>query len=318
MKIIVTGGLGFIGSHFIELILEKTDWQIFCFDKETYAADLSFKDQYFNNPRVRFFKIDLANITQIVETLNETGLVDYIVHFAAESHVDNSIASPRPFVDTNVLGTFNMLEYALIYNKFSKFIHVSTDEVYGAINKDEPRDNFTETDMLNPSSVYSSTKASSDLIALSFFKTHGLPVCITRCCNNYGPRQNKEKFLPKVINNALNNSPIPVYGTGDNIREWIHVKDHCEGVLKVLSHGRNGEIYNIGTGHTLSNLSLVYRVLCLLNKDESLIKFVEDRKGHDFKYAINFNKIKKELNWQHKIKFNDGLASTIDFYKKKL
>ncbi len=318
MKIIVTGGLGFIGSHFIETLLEKTDFEIYCFDNETYAANLDFKNQYFDNTRVHFYKTDITDLKKIVTTLEEIGLIDYIVHFAAESHVDNSITGPKPFVDTNVLGTFNLLEVFRNYNKFHKFVHVSTDEVYGAIEKNEIRESFKETEILNPSSVYSSTKASSDLIVKSYFKTYGLPVCITRCCNNYGPRQNKEKFLPKVITNALLNKMIPVYGQGENIREWIHVKDHCNAVLNVLLKGRAGEIYNIGTGHTLSNLSAVYRVLCILNKSEDLIKFVADRKGHDFKYAINSDKIKNELNWERKINFNEGLEQTIAFYKNTL
>ena len=209
-----------------------------------------------------------------------------------------------------------MLEFAK-QKKIKRFVHVSTDEVYGSIDtKDQPA--FEETTLLNPSSVYSSTKASSDLIVKSYMKTYNLDVCITRCCNNYGPRQNKEKLLPKVILNAINEQDIPVYGKGENIREWIHVKDHCEAILSVLTKGKAGEIYNIGTDHTLTNISLIYRVLCILNKSEDLIKFVEDRKGHDFKYHINSSKIQKELGWSRKIKLNDGLEETIDYYKNKV
>jgi len=319
MNVIVTGGLGFIGSHFIELLLKETDWEIHCLDSETYAADLKFKSFLNKNERVKLHCCDISNSNNIAFIKSYLTNIDAIVHFAAESHVDNSISGPLPFVNTNVMGTFNLLEYAR-NNNIKKFVHVSTDEVYGAIEENEiqTKNNFLENDILNPSSVYSSTKAASDLIVNSYFKTYKLNICITRCCNNYGTRQNKEKFLPKTILNALNELPIPVYGKGKNIREWIHVDDHCSAIFKVLVGGKPGEIYNIGTGHILENLSLVYRVLCVLNKEESLIKFVEDRKGHDFKYAINFDKIKNELDWRPSIKFNQGLEQVIDFYKNNL
>lgn len=310
---LITGGLGFIGSHFVETVLENTNYNIICLDKETYAADLKFKKTLQSNPRVFLIKGDIAEKKQF-ERIEELD-INYIIHFAAESHVDNSISGPEVFVLTNVLGTFNLLEFARRKN-IEKFIHISTDEVYGSIDRDGSA--FREIDILDPSSVYSSTKASSDLIVRSYYKTYKLPICITRCCNNYGPRQNKEKLLPKVILNALADQNIPVYGKGENIREWIHVKDHCEAILKVLTTGIAGEIYNIGTGHTITNLSLVYRVLCLLNKDEGLIKFVEDRKGHDFKYSIDSDKILRELGWSRKIKFNAGLQETIDYYKNRI
>ena len=318
MNIIVTGGLGFIGSHFINLLLEKTDWVIHCIDSETYAANLTFKALLEKNKNIFLHCADISDAKSISRLKAFLPSIDYIVHFAAETHVDNSIIGPRPFVDTNVTGTFNLLELAVTFKDFKKFIHISTDEVYGAIEKNSTQLSFKETDILNPSSVYSSTKASSELIALSYYKTYDLPVCITRCCNNYGPRQNNEKLIPKVILNALLNKKIPLYGQGENIREWIHVADHCEAILKVLMHGKTGEIYNVGTEHLLSNLSLIYRVLCLLNKSEDLIEFVADRKGHDFKYSINSNKIKTELNWKQNIKFNEGLEQTIEFYKKHI
>jgi dTDP-glucose 4,6-dehydratase len=318
MNIVVTGGLGFIGSHLIEVLLEKTNANIHCLDKETYAADLNFKNKLSSNKRVTFHKIDIAKNEQIKLISSYLNDIDYVIHLAAESHVDNSIYGPEIFVLTNVLGTFNMLEFAR-QKKIKRFVHVSTDEVYGSIDTEEQLA-FLETTILDPSSVYSSTKASSDLIVKSYMKTYNLDVCITRCCNNYGPRQNKEKFLPKVILNAISEQDIPIYGKGENIREWIHVKDHCEAVLSVLNKGKAGEIYNIGTGHTLTNISLVYRVLCLLNINESenLIKFVEDRKGHDFKYLINSDKIENELGWKSRIKFNNGLEETIDYYRNKL
>jgi dTDP-glucose 4,6-dehydratase len=317
MNIVVTGGLGFIGSHLIEVLLEKTDANIHCFDSETYAADLNFKDKIKLNERVFFYKVDIAkkdHIEFISPHLNE---IEYVIHLAAESHVDNSIHGPEVFVLTNVLGTFNMLEFARQKN-VKRFLHVSTDEVYGSINTLE-QDAFCETTILDPSSVYSSSKASSDLIVRSYNKTYNLDACITRCCNNYGPRQNKEKLLPKVIANALTNQPIPVYGKGINVREWIYVVDHCKAILSVLNKGRAGEIYNIGSGCTVANIDLVKRVLSKLDKKEDLITFVEDRKGHDLKYEINFNKIKAEINWQPEVDFFDkGLDLTIDYYKNTL
>jgi len=317
MNIVVTGGLGFIGSHLIEVLLEKTDANIHCFDSETYAADLNFKDKIKLNERVFFYKVDIAkkdHIEFISPHLNE---IEYVIHLAAESHVDNSIHGPEVFVLTNVLGTFNMLEFARQKN-VKRFLHVSTDEVYGSINTLE-QDAFSETTILDPSSVYSSSKASSDLIVRSYDKTYNLDACITRCCNNYGPRQNKEKLLPKVIANALTNQPIPVYGKGINVREWIYVVDHCKAILSVLNKGRAGEIYNIGSGCTVANIDLVKRVLSKLDKKEDLITFVEDRKGHDLKYEINSNKIKAEINWQPEVDFFDkGLDLTIDYYKNTL
>jgi dTDP-glucose 4,6-dehydratase len=314
MNIIVTGGLGFIGSHLLEVLLEKTDANIYCLDNETYAADLKFKSKLEFNKRVFFHKVDIANKNNIKLFSSHLNDIDYIIHLAAESHVDNSIHGPEIFVLTNVLGTFNMLELAKQKN-VKRFVHVSTDEVYGSIDTPEQQA-FSEANILDPSSVYSSTKASSDLIVKSYFKTYGLDTCITRCCNNYGPRQNKEKLLPKVILNALTDQNIPVYGKGENVREWIYVKDHCEAILAVLNKGKAGEIYNIGTGHTLTNISLVYEVLRLLNKSKNLIKFVEDRKGHDLKYHIKSDKIEKELGWNFKIPFYEGLENTIDYYKK--
>jgi len=317
MEIIVTGGLGFIGSHLIEVLLEKTDATIHCFDNETYAADLKFKEKLQHNKRVIFYKVDIARNDQIKLILSSLNRIDYIVHLAAESHVDNSIDGPEIFVLTNVLGTFNMLEFAK-QKKVKRFVHVSTDEVYGSI--DTPLQKaFHETTILDPSSVYSSTKASSDLIVKSYSKTYNLDTCITRCCNNYGPRQNKEKLLPKLITNTLSNKTIPVYGDGRNVREWLYVVDHCNAILAVLNYGKAGEIYNIGSGCIVSNIALVKHVLQKFNKKEDLITFVEDRKGHDFMYTINFEKIKKELNWQPNVTFlDDGLDLTIDYYRNNL
>jgi dTDP-glucose 4,6-dehydratase len=317
MNIVVTGGLGFIGSHLIEVLLEKTTANIHCIDNETYAADLVFKGKTSSNKRVFFHKVDITKSEQIKLVTPYLNDIDYVIHLAAESHVDNSIYGPEIFVLTNVLGTFNMLEFAKRQN-VKRFVHVSTDEVYGSINTSEQHA-FQETTILDPSSVYSSTKASSDLIVKSYNRTYNLDVCITRCCNNYGPRQNKEKLLPKLITNALTDQPIPVYGDGRNIREWIYVVDHCNAILCVLNNGKAGEIYNIGSNCTVSNIDLVKRVLSKLDKKESLIEFVEDRKGHDLKYEINSSKIKAELNWQSEVSFFDqGLDLTIDYYKNTL
>ena len=314
MNIVVTGGLGFIGSHLIEVLLDKTEAIIHCFDNETYAADLKFKENYSNNKRVIFYKTNISHNDQIPKLRD----IDYVVHLAAESHVDNSINGPEIFVLTNVLGTFNMLEFAR-NNNVKKFVHVSTDEVYGSIASAELLSSaFRETTLLDPSSVYSSTKASSDLIVNSYHKTYKLNTCITRCCNNYGPRQNKEKFLPKLITNTLRNQSIPVYGDGSNIREWIYVVDHCNAILSVLNNGKAGEIYNIGSGVTISNIELVKLVLEKLGKNNDLITFVEDRKGHDFMYAINSEKIKKELGWAPETDFKNSLDLAIDYYKNTL
>ena len=316
MNIVVTGGLGFIGSHLIEVLLKKTNAKIHCIDSETYAADLNFKRNIKLNERVFFYKADISkkeHIDFISPYLND---IDYIIHLAAESHVDNSINGPEVFVLTNVLGTFNMLEFAR--NKgVKKFIHVSTDEVYGSIDSSKQQA-FHETTILDPSSVYSSSKASSDLIVKSYYKTYKLNTCITRCCNNFGPRQNKEKFLPKIILNALAGLQIPVYGTGQNIREWIYVTDHCDAILSVMNDGKPGDIYNIGTGRIISNFDLVKYVLNILNIKENFITFVGDRKGHDLKYEINSNKIKNELNWLPFVTFDEGLQITIDYYKNTL
>ena len=317
MNIVVTGGLGFIGSHLIEVLLEKTDANIHCIDNETYAADLKFKSKIDHNERVFFHKVDIAKKEHIKFVSPYLNDIDYVIHLAAESHVDSSIHGPEIFVLTNVLGTFNMLEFAR-QNNVKRFVHVSTDEVYGSINSPEQQA-FLESTILDPSSVYSSTKASSDLIVRSYNRTYNLDVCITRCCNNYGPRQNREKLLPKLITNALTNQPIPVYGNGQNVREWIYVVDHCNAILSILNKGRAGEVYNIGSGRIVSNIDLVKRVLNKLDKEEDLIQFVEDRKGHDLKYEINSNKIRTELNWQPEVDFFDsGLDLTIDYYKNTL
>lgn len=307
MNIIVTGGLGFIGTHFLEILRQKTRYNIYCIDKETYAANLNFKQTKY----IKFIKCDISNASKL-ESFFKKIHPTFVVNIAAETHVDNSIYTPKPFIESNIKGVFNLLELSKKY-KVKRYIQVSTDEVYGDISNinDKP---FLETDILKPSSVYSSSKASADLIVLSYFKTYGLNACITRCSNNYGTRQHSEKLIPKTIKNILINKPIPVYGNGENIREWIYVTDHCKAILKVLENGRAGEIYNIGSNILMSNLDLVKTILSKMNKSLDLIKFVDDRKGHDFIYHINSSKIINELEWKPEICFENGITKTIDFY----
>ena len=319
-KILVTGGYGFIGTHFLIRLLEETDFVIYNIDCESYAANknnikvfLKEKKQY--RRRVKFFKKDISNKKQL-DILFTKIKPKYVVNIAAESHVDNSITGPTPFITSNIVGTFNLLECSRKHD-VEKFVQVSTDEVYGQLF-DEKEAPFKEKDILKPSSVYSASKASADLLVLSYFNTFKLNVCITRCCNNYGPYQHKEKLLPKTILNALANLPIPVYGKGDNMREWIHAEDHCRGILAVLNKGIAGEIYNIGTDIVLTNIKLVKQVIELVERKEELIEFVEDRKGHDFIYTTNSDKIKKELKWEPKIDFLEGLKQTIEWYRKQL
>jgi dTDP-glucose 4,6-dehydratase len=307
MNIIVTGGLGFIGTHFLEILRKKTQYNIFCVDKETYAANINFKKTKY----IKFIRCDISNLNKL-ESIFKMIQPALVVNIAAETHVDNSICTPKPFIDTNINGVFNLLELSRKY-KINKFVQISTDEVYGDISNinDEA---FKETDILEPSSVYSSSKSSADLIALSYFRTYGLNVCITRCSNNYGPRQHFEKLIPKAIKNILNNNNVPIYGNGKNMREWIYVTDHCNAILQVLNKGKAGEIYNIGSNALMSNIDLVKTILLKMNKPLNLIEFVKDRKGHDFIYHINSNKIINELEWRPEINFEEGIMKTIDFY----
>jgi len=319
-KILVTGGYGFIGTHFLIRLLEDTDLAVYNIDCESYAANKNnikayLKDNKQYRRRLKLFKKDISNKKQL-DALFAKIKPEFVVNIAAESHVDNSITGPTPFIDSNIVGAFNLLECSRKHD-VSKYIQVSTDEVYGQLyDRDEPP--FKEDNILKPSSIYSASKASADLLALSYFNTFKLNVCVTRCCNNYGPYQHKEKLLPKTILNALANLPIPVYGKGENMREWIHVQDHCHGILAVLNRGTAGEIYNIGTDTVLTNINLVKQVIELVERKEELIEFAEDRKGHDFIYATNSDKIKNELKWEPKIEFLEGLKQTIEWYRKQL
>jgi len=313
IKILVTGGMGFIGSNFIRYVLKlKEEYRVINLDKLTYAGnpenlkeiDINFPQNY------KFYKGDICDF-ETVNNIVGKEQVDFIVNFAAESHVDRSIDNPSIFSNTNILGTQTLLNVAR-KNKIKKFLQISTDEVYGSLDFGAPA--FSESTRLSPNSPYSASKASADLLVNSYYKTYDLPVNITRCSNNYGPYQFPEKLIPLMINNALNDKELPIYGKGLNIRDWVHVEDHCSAILKVLLEGAIGEIYNIGGDSEVSNIDLVKQLLKILKKPEHLIKFVKDRPGHDLRYAVNHIKITEELNWRPKIKFEDGLFMTVQWY----
>jgi dTDP-glucose 4,6-dehydratase len=316
MSYLVTGGCGFIGSNFAHYLLEATNEDVVVMDCMTYASDITnIEDLLVGSDRIKHVPVDIR-VRNNIGNVFETNDISAIFHFAAESHVDNSIDGPEVFVDTNVKGTFNLLEAAKEYK--CKFVHVSTDEVYGFLGLDDSP--FTEKTSLDPSSVYSATKASSDMLVNSYNRTYGLHTVTTRCVNNYGPRQHREKLVPKVISNALNDEPIPVYGTGDNIREWIHVLDHCTGIYTAYTQGSPGETYNIGSGVEMNNIDLVKAIIKKTGSSEELIEFVTDRKGHDFRYAIDSSKLRK-LGWSpsydsRDMFLNDGLEETINWYKQ--
>jgi dTDP-glucose 4,6-dehydratase len=309
MTILVTGGAGFIGSGFVRMLAAETDWRIVNLDKLTYAGNLENLAGIPESSRYRFVHGDICDESLVLDLVGEEK-PDAIVHFAAESHVDRSILSPEPVVRTNLNGTFTLLEAAR-RRRTPRFVHVSTDEVYGSL--DAPRE-ATEDFPLNPSSPYSAAKAGSDLLARSYFVTFKLPVLITRASNNYGPYQFPEKLIPLMIANAMEDKPLPVYGDGLQVRDWLHVEDHCRGILAVLREGREGEIYNIGGSRSLPNLEVVRRVLELTGKPETLIQYVTDRPGHDRRYALSSSKIMRETGWQPRIDFETGLAQTIEWY----
>jgi dTDP-glucose 4,6-dehydratase len=307
-SILISGGAGFIGSEFVRHLSKKEMYKrIFVVDKLTYAGDTNRILKEIDSGVCEFIKADVNDTEKYAKALSEC---QEVVHFAAESHVDNSIKNGLPFIESNILGTFNFLEAIRNYNDIRTVI-VSTDEVYGSLENGEA----DETYRINASSIYSASKASSDLIALANYYTHKQNLSITRCCNNYGPHQNHEKLIPLVINRALRNLPVPVYGNGQNVREWIHVSDHVSAILSVMRNGKPGEIYNIGTGQRISNIEIVNLILSILGKPKSLIEFVNDRKGHDFRYSIASSKISKELEWQPQIDFETGLRTTVEWYE---
>jgi len=308
MTMLVTGGAGFIGSNFIRhMLTEHPDTRIVNLDALTYAGNLENLRDVAGNPNYTFVRGDICD-PETVAAVFRNHPIDTIVHFAAESHVDRSISDGAAFVRTNVLGTFTLLDCARKHG-VRRFIHISTDEVYGSTREGS----FAETDTLNPSSPYSSSKAASDLLARSFFITHGLPVIVTRCTNNYGPYQFPEKLIPFFTTNLLQGKKVPVYGTGRNVRDWLYVIDHCRAIDFILQHGEPGEIYNIGGGAEMTNLEITRKILELLGEDESMIEYVPDRKGHDFRYSLDFGKLRK-LGWKPAYRFDDALETTVKWY----
>jgi len=313
-KILVTGGAGFIGANFIYYMLDKyNDYKIVNLDKLTYASKIENLNKANDNPNYKFIQGDICDKDLVFDVFDKEKF-DIVVNFAAESHVDKSILNPEEFVNTNVRGTQILLDASLKYN-VKRFHQVSTDEVYGDLPLDRKDLLFNESNNINPSSPYSASKASADLLVKAYNKTYNLPVTISRCSNNYGRFQHEEKLIPLMISNALNNKSLPVYGNGENVRDWLHVYDHCSAIDKIIHNGKVGEIYNVGGNNEKSNIEIVKLILKTLNKSENLITYVEDRKGHDLRYAIDSTKLKKELNWKPKYRVDDGLYETIMWYK---
>ncbi len=312
MKLLVTGGCGFIGSNFILGLLETDPYvSIINVDLLTYAGNLeNLQDAAIYKDRYSFFKLDIADYSSMADLLDQER-PDVIVNFAAESHVDRSILDSSSFVRTNVQGTHTLLELTRTKG-VGRFVQVSTDEVYGSLRADDKP--FTEKHNIAPNSPYAASKASADLFVRSYSKTHGLDTVITRCSNNYGPYQFPEKLIPLMITNAYNDQELPVYGDGSNVRDWIHVKDHCSAVTLILKSGKAGEVYNIGAGHEARNMDIVQSIVRMLGKPESLIKFVKDRPGHDKRYAMDSSKLEHDLGWKPEISFEEGLRSTIAWY----
>jgi dTDP-glucose 4,6-dehydratase len=340
-NILVTGGCGFIGSNFINLILNENDYivediNIINIDKLTYAGSVKKNANYKDDKRYKFIEADIVDenlISSILVRFN----IDVIINFAAESHVDNSITAPDSFIQTNILGTYNLLKCLNAYNlensKNALFFHISTDEVFGSLKNNDP--GFNESNQYKPNSPYSASKASSDHLVRAWFKTYKLPVLITNCSNNYGPNQDNEKLIPKIIKNAINKEIIPIYGDGMNIRDWLYVEDHCRAIIKVLMEGGIGETYNIGGLNEISNIDITNKICEILenlipfntnpnpstNKKllgyKDLITFVKDRAGHDFRYAIDPIKIEKNLNWKPSETFESGITKTVKWYLKQ-
>ncbi|OPZ60882.1 MAG: dTDP-glucose 4,6-dehydratase [Deltaproteobacteria bacterium ADurb.Bin510] len=310
MKVLVTGGCGFIGTNLVRLILEtRPDWHVVNLDLLTYAGNLENVAGLEETGRYEFVRADIAD-SAAVDAIFEEQQFDLVLNLAAESHVDRSISDPGIFIKTNVMGTQVLLDAALKH-KVHRFVHISTDEVYGSLGAEGQ---FHEKLPIKPNSPYSASKAGADLLVRAYVKTYGLDAVVTRCSNNYGPYQFPEKLIPLMVLNALEDKPLPVYGDGKNVRDWIYVKDHCRGIITVAEKGRTGEAYNMGGDAERENIFIVRYILKHLGKDESLIKYVKDRPGHDFRYAMDFSKIQKELGWEPDYSFEDGMSSTIDWY----
>ena len=313
MKIIVTGGAGFIGGNFVHYMLNKyNDYKIICLDALTYAGNMETLDPVKDNPNFKFYKADIADRDAVYEIF-EKEKPDIIVNFAAESHVDRSIDNPGIFLQTNVIGTGVLMDACRKYG-ITRYHQVSTDEVYGDLPLDRPDLFFTETTPLHTSSPYSASKASADLLVQAYHRTFKLPVTISRCSNNYGPYHFPEKLIPLMIANALADKELPVYGKGENVRDWLYVEDHCSAIDLIIHKGRVGEVYNIGGHNEKTNLEVVKIILKELGKSEDLIRYVTDRPGHDMRYAIDPTKIHNELGWLPETKFEDGIKKTIKWY----
>lgn len=315
-KFLVTGAYGFIGSHFVDYLDNKVNADVHIIDKYGYASNKGNLQEDYNTINVIHHNFDLAEKGKAFTLFENDKLkFDAIFHFAAESHVDNSIKGPSLFVESNVLGTQYLLEAWRRTGAHGRFIHISTDEVYGHLHEtDSP---FTESTPLDPRSPYSASKASSDLLVKAYHDTYGLNTIITRCCNNYGPKQHHEKLIPKTITNILTNKKVPIYGSGKNIREWIHVLDHVAAVWSLYTQGNAGNVYNIGTGNEMTNIFLVKTICTHLGVNfDDVVEFVEDRKGHDFRYAINSTKIKQLTDWTPKYEFDKGIKETIEYYRQ--
>ncbi len=307
MHLLVTGGCGFIGSHFIKNTLDKRpEWKITNLDKLTYAGRKENLSEIEHDPRYTFIHGDICDPATVEKSMKG---IDAVINFAAESHVDNSITDARPFIRTDIEGAFTLLDSAR-KNNVKKFIQISTDEVYGQIKEGS----FTEQSLLNPRNPYSASKAGADRLAYSFHTTYGMDVCITRSSNNYGTHQFPEKLIPLFTTNLLQGKKVPVYGTGQNVRDWLHVRDNCDALLLVLEKGKSGEVYNIGGGNEKTNMEITRRILSEVGKGDEMIQFVEDRKGHDWRYSLDSTKITRELGWRPAIPFDQGLKQTIQWY----
>ena len=315
-KVIVTGGLGFIGSNLIELLLKK--YYVINLDKVTYSSNFYNTKEFVKKKNYKFIKYDINN-KKIIKIFNKYKPVG-IFNLAAETHVDRSIDSPKSFIESNILGVYNILEAFRVFSKKipkTKLIHISTDEVYGDILFGRSDENYP----YKPSSPYAASKASSDHLVSSYVRTYNIPAIVTNCSNNYGPKQHPEKLIPKLIYNILQNKPLPIYGKGTNSREWIYVKDHCEALIKIFKKGKKGNFYNIGSNKNQTNLEICKKLIQLANKNKIMgkntrIKFVKDRPGHDIRYALNSSKLKNELRWSPRISLSDGLKKTFEWYRE--
>jgi dTDP-glucose 4,6-dehydratase len=310
MRILVTGGAGFIGSEFVrQIVLRK--YKIIVLDSLTYAGDISRIKEVLND--ISFYNADIRDENS-VKSIFKKERPNIVVHWAAESHVDRSILNSTPFLDTNIIGTKVLLEMSKTY-KIERFINISTDEVYGELGKDGK---FDETSPLNPNSPYSVSKAASDMLGRAYYRTYGLPVITVRPSNNYGPWQYPEKLIPVVILKALNNEKVPVYARGENVREWLYVSDCADAVIKIMENGIDGEIYNVGSGEEKKNIDVVKEILRILNITDDIIEFVKDRPGHDFRYSLNSKKIKKQIGWQKNVNFSTGIRKTVNWYLENI